>query len=255
MADKIEDLLHRRTDLSTFLVHLTRDSNGLSARENLVSMVDERSIKAMNPLGMARHLDEYLGDREGTQRVVCFSEAPLEHTWMMVRTIEGRHHEFKPYGLVFSKTTCRRKGCNPVWYLDMSQGTHDWLTKAVDEMVTRATDESNPQSGIPDREQLRKQHILRLTPFIEQMGSWAKRSKEFWWEREWRHVGPFEFGTRQVVAVLAPESAHDDLEGEIDGLDKAWKRRRVPLIDPRWGLERMIAALARIDTDDVGPFP
>ena len=37
---KIEDLLQRRTDLSTFLVHLTREGDGNSALENLISIID-----------------------------------------------------------------------------------------------------------------------------------------------------------------------------------------------------------------------
>ena len=254
MKDKIEDLLHRRTDLSTFLVHLTRDVGKRSAQENLVSMIDAGVIEAVTPMGMATSLDKHLGDGPATQRAVSFTETPLEHTWMMVRDIENRQQAFKPYGLVFSKTTCRRKGCNPVWYLDITKG-HDWLTTPVNDLVDRARKDSRTRLGTTRSDVLEQQSILRLTPFIEQMGNPAGLRKEFWWEREWRHAGDFGFTPRKAVAVLAPESEHEDLTDEIADLDTRWERRRVPLLDPSWGLERMIAALARIDPDDAGPWP
>ena len=247
-------MLQRRTDLSTFLVHLTRDTKAYTARENLVSLMDMRTIRARTPLGMAKDLDKHLEGTVATQRVVCFSETPLEHTWMMVRDIEGRQQEFQPYGLVFSKTSCRRAGCNPVWYLDITAG-HDWLTVPVADLVAQAKEASRNKSGGLEAERLAEQSIFRLTPFIEQIGNPSGIRKEFWWEREWRHSGDFIFGPRKVVAVLAPEDAHDELEGEIAELDDDWKRRRVPLIDPSWGLERMISALARIDPDEAGPWP
>lgn len=253
--DKIEDLLHRRTDLSTFLVHLTRDSEDDPARDNLLAMLEEQTIEARTPLGMAKHLDKHLLDGPASQRVVCFSETPLEHTWMMVRKIDLRQQHFKPYGLVFSKTTCRQRGCNPVWYLDQSLGTHNWLTKAVDDLVDRAREDSKVK-GTVQEDLLDEQSILRLTPFIETMGNSAGKRKEFWWEREWRHVGDFTFPCpRNVIAVLAPEEDHVDMEKDIAEISKPWERRRVPLLDPRWGLERMIAGLARVDDSDVGPWP
>lgn len=173
---------------------------------------------------------------------------------MMIRDIEKRSIQFKPYGVVFTKTTCSRTGCNPVWYLDMSLGSHDWLTRAVDRLVARVKEESRSGRAI-DPTLLIDQDILQLTPFIEQMGNPAGVRKEFWWEREWRHKGDFKFRPRQVVAALAPESEHGRLESEIDDISQSWKRRRLAILDPNWGAERMIAALARVPEEDWGPFP
>jgi hypothetical protein len=67
---------------STFLVHLTRDdsdSSGQDARTKLLSMAASSTIEARRPLGMAGHLDSYLIDGVGTQRMVCFTETPLQH--------------------------------------------------------------------------------------------------------------------------------------------------------------------------------
>ena len=52
----IEQVLNRRADLSTFLVHLTRadDERHTSALENLSSILDESRIRARTPYGAAK---------------------------------------------------------------------------------------------------------------------------------------------------------------------------------------------------------
>ncbi|MFC9689838.1 abortive infection system antitoxin AbiGi family protein [Kribbella sp. NPDC056951] len=242
MADRIEQLLHRRTDLSTFLVHLTKDTENHTARDNLLSIAESRTIEARSPFGLAKQHDQLLHRTRATQRVVCFSETPLEHTWMMVRDIHGRQESFTKYGLVFTKAICRRRGCNPVWYLDISVG-HDWLSNPVNRQVDRAIAESTVE-GTVDSRRLALQDILRLTPFMEKMGNPNGQRKEFSWEREWRHVGDFSFkSVENVVALLAPEDDHSALR---DDLSYSWKRRSIPLIDPDWGLERMISVLSGV---------
>jgi hypothetical protein len=54
------------------------------------------------------------------------------------------------------------------------------------------------------------------------------------------------FVASDVVAVLAPEDEHASLRPEIASVGVEWARRAVPMLDPRWGLERMIAELARV---------
>lgn len=260
---KIEDLLHRRTDLSTFLVHLTRESPAASARENLLGMItgagndDAMAIRANSAFGPARDLDQYL-DGATTQKAVCFTETPLEQIWMMLEQIEGRSVHFEPWGLATTKTAARIEGCSPVWY--MNKSSLDWnknpgmyIRTMIDDAVTR----SRRESGEIDANLLRGEQIFRITPFVEEMGrSMTGVPKEFWWEREWRHVGdyPLNFPSR-IVAILAPEVEHDSLRQELEdhgGLER-WVAR--PMVDPRWGLERMISAMSRINSDYLGPFP
>lgn len=245
----IEELLHRRSDLSTFLVHLTRDG-AQTAKDNLVSILRERMIEARTPMGMAVDLEKYLRGTPASQRVVCFTETPLEHAWMMVTDIPGRTVCFSSFGVVFTKTTARRRGCNPVWYLDITPG-HDWLTQPVEKLKLQALEAAKHSvTGETQQWALANQPILKLTPFIEQMGPTRRARKEFWWEREWRHAGDFCFDASHLVTILAPEDAHDTLDAELDALG-----RRVPVVDPRWGQERMIAALSGIDRHQIGPFP
>jgi hypothetical protein len=96
--------------------------------------------------------------------------------------------------------------------------------------------------------------IARIAPFIEQMGTGEGYRKEFWWEREWRKVGTLWFRWENGVAAFAPE---DDHEAFTRDLEAGWEgsQELPPLLDPRWGLERMIAALRGLPPSDVGPLP
>ncbi len=80
----IEELLHRRTDLSTFVVHWSRDFGDDSALENLKSILDSETLFPKTAFGSAVRQLEDIEDALGrataleSQRVVCFTEAPLE---------------------------------------------------------------------------------------------------------------------------------------------------------------------------------
>jgi hypothetical protein len=163
--------------------------------------------------------------------------------------------------MVFTKSALRRAGCNPVWYTDMTPGPGpEWLSKAVDALVEDAIDRC---TVTVDGEEtlntawLADEPIFRLTPFIEQMGRMTNGGrKEWWWEREWRHVGDFRIaGPGSIVAFLAPEVDHEQLSSELAEANATFRDARRPMLDPRWGLERMIAELAHVDPADVGPFP
>ena len=236
----IEDILNRRSDLSTFLVHFTRSYEGASAIQNLESILDLGAIRALTALGAAR--DDELPLGAPNQRVVCFSETPLEHAWTLCEEIIGRSIRLEPYGLVFTKAYGRRRGVNPVWYTDITPG-HDWLMKAVNKLADHAI--KQPPGDLTHQ-------ILKLTPFIEQMGTPAQRRKEFWWEREWRVVGDFQFFLDGVVAVLSPANQHLRLQTVIDGI--RWEGRKPSLLDPRWSPERMVATLSGI-RHDTGAIP
>lgn len=237
----LEQLLNRRADLSTFLIHLTRSANGHSALENLKLILAKGRLEARSVLGAAKDREIEKGDP--SQRVVCFSEAPIEHAWTLCEQIAGRSVMLEPYGVVFTKAFGRRRGANPIWYTDITPG-HDWLMKSINGLVDYSL--TQPSTS-PSRE------ILRLSPFIEQMGPTnAGTQKEFWWEREWRHVDDFTFSLGSLMAVLAPASEHSDVVHTIN--EHAGAGRRPPVIDPRWSPERMIAALSGL-TSDAGAIP
>ncbi|GAA2080817.1 hypothetical protein IDH50_03195 [Aeromicrobium tamlense] len=254
---KIQDLLHRRTDLSTFLVHLSRDGGpGHSARENLISILAAGQITAGNPLGPARELEPVLEGTGVTQRVVCLTETPLEHVWMMLEQIEGRQVQFAPYGLATTKVAARVAGANPVWYTDMTKYGRTWplsyMNDLVEQACARATVDGELRPTL-----LANEPFLRIAPYFETMGptNGPGLNKEFWWEREWRMVGDYHLGNpKRWMALLAPEADHESLRADIAEIDAdpGWAKR--PILDPYWGLERMLAELAEVNPDYIGPF-
>jgi hypothetical protein len=253
---EIGELIHRRTDLSTFVIHWTRDLEGTPAQENLASMLQGGKILARNPMGAAvKALQEQPESEEretalASQKVVCFTEAPLEQAWSFVSYIQGRQVQLKPYGLAFTKRRARRLGINPVWYVDMTPGhDHDWLIRDVWSLVEQAI-----ESGLST---FRKHPIARIAPFVEGMGTWSddpRDRKEFWWEREWRHTGDLTFSLEEAAVIFCPEedmAAFEKIASPGRVPSPGELARHVPLIDPRWGLEHIIATLAGVPEDDI----
>ena len=86
---EINQLLSRRSDLSTFVVHLTRAEGDESGSDRLRSILGSRLIEARSAYGQARLKVASDADAEASQKVVCFTETPLEHLYLLTQTIEG----------------------------------------------------------------------------------------------------------------------------------------------------------------------
>ncbi|WP_158171050.1 hypothetical protein [Rhodococcus sp. JT-3] len=232
----IDDLLHRRSDLGGFIHHFTRGTPA-QCEVTLLNILRGMTLVAANAWGVARDLDGATLSTSVTQRTVCFTDMPIEHSWMMVRQIAGRSWNFQPYGVVFTKAFARVKGCHPIWYVD-AVGPPPSMSTAVGRLVEAY------RTGItndPANYQLENLDILRLTPFME----WRHAGQDFVWEREWRHRGNFNFDApRNVVAVYAPENQHLRLRGQIAGLSPDWAARTIPILDPKWGSDRILQALS-----------
>jgi len=228
MPIDIEDLLNRRTDLSTFVVHLTKDGDK-PAKDNLLAILKAGAVKAGQPMGWVREQAlEIGGDALESQRVVCFSETPLEHLYAMFAEIKDREVKLQPFGIAFTKVVARRNGANPVWYVNMTPG-FDWVVSpALNRLRKRAV-----------RVGLHRDPAGCLFPYIEGMGDWrgsTGRRKEFWWEREWRHVGDFAFHMEDIALVIAPASEHAEFDKISGGRT----------VDGSWSLERIIAKLSGV---------
>jgi Putative abortive phage resistance protein AbiGi, antitoxin len=240
---KIRKILHRRTDLSTFVVHLTRrrDAN-YTAADALTNIARTRRLEARNPMGIAKQQDDPNDPTKQSQRVVCFSETPLEHVNLMCGPIEGRTVEMEPYGIALTKLKARKLGINPIWYLDTTPG-RDWtLANTLDGVRDAAVRQAQAEG-----ENFHSYAITALFPFIEQMGTWPSGSrKEFWWEREWRHAGHLDLPATALI-WLCPEADIDRVNGGAGYELKPW-------LDPMWGLEEIIAHLSGFQLHDVTPF-
>jgi len=253
MSLSIADVLNRRSDLSTFVVHLTRDHGGQdSARSRLERIVAERRLTAGEPRGWAvgvRNRDGALAlttEQRETQRVVCFSETPLEHIYSMFADIQNRTYRLRPYGLAVTKMVARRAGINPIWYVDISQG-HAWrIRTALNTLVEKATGEGWFNE------------IRGLFPVIEGMltrtdaGGDVTFQREFWWEREWRAVGDVALtGMWDKIVWLCPEA---EIPEVAQCVRDAGGSESAVCIDPNWSLERIIGHLVGLDVADLTPF-
>lgn len=237
MGIDIKEILRRRSDLSTFLVHFTRNKDGISARSRLESILTKHKIEALTPMGHAKKALDKAAIKADSQRVVCFTETPLEYAHLLLEEISGRGCHFEPYGIAIPKKVGRDKGVNPVWYVDINP-THDWPSRYINQLVDEAI-LAPPFEAHP---------IAYLAPLIEQMGTSTEHGyrKEFWWEREWRQIGDFELPPR--VIVLVPE---EEISSFKDVLSKAEYRLAAAFVDPRWSLEQIIAHLAGFAVGDI----
>jgi len=250
---KIKQVLDRRSDLSTFVIHLTRDYQGIQALTNLVSIIQHLTIEARSPLGIAKEMDEPANPSAQSQRVVSFTETPLEHIYSFFAELdEERQCKFKPYGIGLTKMQARKLDINPVWYIDKTPGTQ-WLHNPEDQYppapLTKLIIEAK---RIGD---FHSSSIAQITPYIEPIGTWGTHQREFWWEREWRHVGDFHFNVAQIAFGLCEEERITEFEKWVHSLYGTESQYPIlRFIDPRWGLEEIIAHLAGKTKSDITPF-
>src|SRR5262245_18298587 len=98
MTNRLAEIENRR-DISHFMVHLTRDDRatfpegGKIARENFLSILEQKKIRAFQPHGLygAKIPDEH----SKRFNVTCFTETPLEEIGNLIGPIAGRSCELE----------------------------------------------------------------------------------------------------------------------------------------------------------------
>ncbi len=212
-----EDLLDQKRDYSPFLIHLTRDAKQFSAKDVLKQIFGDKELRAYSFtycfFGKAlESKDKSLQDKF---KVVCFTETPLDQTDMLLKRVEGRNIELKPYGLVFKKEFVIQNGGNPVFYMSRSLARSLWplYNKGVEKQFSDGEND-----------------LLALVTICEKWNDWH-------WEREWRTVGRLKFKLGDIFCGLCPE---DDIQ-EFEYL-----RERVKFIDPSWGINKILDRLVNL---------
>lgn len=242
MTRRIEDILHFRSDISPFLVHLTRASEIGTADENLESILDSKlligggtlisdarfaltltTINAMRAVDRLRFFD-----------AISFSETPLSEIHCLFE-ISARRVNLEPWGVVFLKDRLKERGVSPVIYINNEHGDKDALVRTL--VALRRT---NPDVA------------AQLLPLIAIFGSrlqpvgarFTPGSVNFLWEREWRYPGdgPFLFDNDDVFLGLCPHQ-------NIDRLERSY--RPIQFIDPRrnvkWYAPKLVRARRRLN--------
>jgi len=223
-------ILSRRTDLSSFLVHLTRsrkirrqgETVTLKARDVLVSILKAGCIRAKN-FHCLFNKDLLTLDTVDAApfKTVCFSETPLSDINYLTQEIEGRAIRLTQYGLVFRKATVVNRGGNPVIYVSNKSVNGRSPVAAFKRVYNRAK-----KSGF----ELSSESTF--LPFVNLFSE----NYDFSWEREWRVVGDFRFELAEVFLGLAPAKDHAELIKRFPSVQ--W-------ISPRWGRDQIIEALQK----------
>ena len=222
MSTAKERAIEGRTDLSRFVVHLTRDDtndfgdDGASAAENFRAIVKDQTIYSFQPHCL--YSDQIPEKYENKFCVCCFTEIPLTELHLLTRHIKGRRIQLSEYGIVFSREFLISKGAQPAIYIN-SYHENMWLREAADRIWE-----------IAKRNDFRDRKLWRIVPFLNAM----HERYDFTWEREWRIWGDLSFAPEDIVCVTLPEQGEEMLRREFLGLG-------VPVISPGWNTERIVS--------------
>jgi hypothetical protein len=213
----LDEFLEKKHDFSPFLVHLTRDSDEVPARDVLKTILDENTLRAYNHFcyfSTALKKSENV-PLESKFRVVCFTETPIGQIDVLLIPVAERKFKPEHYGLVFKKSYIREKGGNPVFYVTRQ------IAKPIYYLLYEAHIVGKEQAP----EQLCK--LLALVSLCEEGNDWH-------WEREWRVVGDLEFDLNDIYCGLCPE-------GEISYFENRYAP--VKFISPYWGINKILDKL------------
>lgn len=243
-----ENIARSRSDLSQFLIHLTRNGSFQiyepfrknpghylfrggdiqEAKPALNAILSEQMIRARAPFGHFKFQIPVGYQSRGMMplewlQCVCFSETPISELRSFYRATQqsSRINQYQKYGLAFSQAFIRSRGGHPLLYFDSSR---DDTTAAIN----KTGEPANRPTTRP------------LLPLCEPFG--LKRSAEgtipnnndivdFRWEREWRHVGDFRFEHTEVAFGLCPAREINEMEHSVNGA--------FTFIDPDWEPEQI----------------
>ena len=233
---RIDDILRGRSDLSAFLVHFTR---GNDPEANVKDMLGSRQIQARNPHGWAR---DTLG--EAGVNSVCFTETPLEYLSLLCGEIQGRTVQLSEWGIAFTKYRARLLGANPIAYVhgfpNQGGGAYQMAT-ALNALSNSLQADLSGQTPLAQHLRTAAEIVLSSSSRMERAGT----PNEWWWEREWRRVGHFDFQLEHIAFGLCPRHVVQEMEewsSEQLGEPLRW-------ISPSWTVEETVGHLAAVEED------
>lgn len=249
MPRDIDDILHFRSDISPFLVHLTRPGlhveprdEGRTAGENLKRILKDGAVQPgvfADQVSDARFgyytrdMDE--DDKRRFFGAVCFTETPLNEVHCLLE-IRGRSIDLSPYGLLFLKDSLAEAGVSPVFYMNNKARQADPVIRGLCRLIDR--DPDTAEAVLP--------LIAVFGMQVTARGAEERDAEiDFRWEREWRYpasCGPLRFDDNMVFVGLCPHDEIDEFE--------ALAPEGVEFIDPRrnmkWYATKLIRARQRL---------
>ncbi len=248
----IKDVLHFRTDISPFFVHLTRDYNRRTARRNLQSILKCKQLKYGHsdfPISAAYYrcsekiMDTVRKEEDGIARyfsAVCFTETPLAQIHSLLN-IARRNVRLKPYGLVFIRERCEKRGVSPVLYFNNSRKDKNEVISSLCSLIQTHSDQAHKILPLVSffgkhLRSLRNGQVYRPIPY------------DFKWEREWRYVSKFKrfkFDESEVFIGLCPHDRIEEFEEEFD-----WLKFIDPTRNLRYYATKLIEAAQNAEIED-----
>jgi len=234
MPNPQQPLTKNRSDLSQFLIHLTKEGRYrryypgwvrghryndviVRAEPSLQRILANQVIEARSPYGYFKLKIDYPTQVRGGVdpawvKSVCFSESPLSEIKHFYEAVVVKRNEYKKFGLGFWQEQVRVAGGNPVLYVD---SRNQPLLTSLDSMVG-----ANAQS------------FQSIMPFYDTFGPLVLHPNsptgysDFRWEREWRYHGDFNFQWEDVAFGICPANQIKQYE--------ALAKNKIVFLDPDW---------------------
>jgi hypothetical protein len=230
-----------RDDVSLFVVHLTRRHEDASPRQNLVSILNQRTIEArtahclFSPLFTRLQFTDVLKKKFKT---VCFTETPLNQISRLCSPLPKRKIKLQPYGLVFYKNAVLEKGGSPAMYVN----THG--TQIRDYLLQQFRQHFNGIRSLKRFAKDQRQYHEQIIQYYSLINIIASHH-DYTWEREWRFSGHFTFKYIDIVAIIArdPGGFTEYCKEHISG-PRSRTLRKVPVISPNWNYEQIVDAMS-----------
>lgn len=210
-------------DMSEFVVHFTKKGEGNDDYQSMMSIYYNQILEAKNPFGIGKSICPNIN----SQKSVCFSDIPPGQWERLIKQRKTK------YGIGFKKKHLLSKGASPVWYV--------WKDSPQQQIL------NNLMSQAPSADS----DIWKLTPFIDAPGKYYNSTYEFEWEREWRHLGNFNFTVEDVAFLLIPEHLHEAALTFFQDVfeDHSGPAYFCPYVDPEWPREKILAAIYKEHTE------
>jgi len=221
----LDEFLDEKRDYSPFLVHLTKDAEGISldgekftvpAKDVLEQILEDKNLRAFKHFCYftpALNDKSEIASLKDKFRAVCFTETPIDQINVLLYKVVNRKFEPEPFGLVFEKSCIREQGGNPVFYVTKK------IARPLMDLIYDEYVKGNAE--VPDG--ICK--LLALVTVCEVYNDWH-------WEREWRIVGDFGFQLKDIYCGLCPEEYIDYFEH---------KYSPVKFISPDWSENKILA--------------
>ncbi len=222
----VEEVRKIRGDLSSWLVHLTKDNTFnqkgqmvfWKAKQCLEHILQLNTLFAVSAVGQFNYQDWYKNVTPNDLNAVCFTEAPLDEIFLFTN-IKFKSLKFSCYGLVFDREEMSKAPvfAAPVLYFSQPDGDKHFL------------------DVFNQMEQQHYQQYREILYLFDRFGKTLKgKDYNFRWEREWRVKGNLNNVKSHVKFGLCPEP-------DIDYFEQLFPS--IPFVDPFFNARQIACKL------------